>query len=85
MRWQLAVGSLPDQFRLEECQVPSLEALVPWSQKRFGSVHPRVLSWLASIVFGGFKIGSLERRVEYRIPRGEYAALPRFYDGIDAR
>lgn len=43
------VDSLPDEFRLDECQVPSLQALVPWSQKRFGSVHPSVLSWLASV------------------------------------
>jgi hypothetical protein len=39
----------PEEFRLEDCQVPALKALVPWAQKRFGSVPPRLLSWLASV------------------------------------
>src|SRR5262249_16914600 len=39
----------PDEFSLDDCQVPSLKALVPWSQKQFGLVHPHVMSWLASV------------------------------------
>jgi len=43
------VEALPDEFRLAECQVPSLKALVPWSQKHNGVVHPHLISWLASV------------------------------------
>ncbi len=43
------VESSPDEFTLDECQVPSLKALVPWSQKQYGVVHPHVMSWLASV------------------------------------
>jgi hypothetical protein len=43
------VENSPDEFSLDHCQVPSLQALVPWSRKRFGLVHPHVLSWLASV------------------------------------
>jgi hypothetical protein len=43
------VESSPDEFSLEDCQVPSLKALVEWSWKRFGVVHPHLLSWLASV------------------------------------
>ena len=43
------VQELPDEFSLDDCQVPCLKSLVPWSQKRFGSVHPHLLSWLASV------------------------------------
>ena len=43
------VESLPDEISLDNCQVPALKALVPWSQKRFGVVHPHVMSWLASV------------------------------------
>jgi hypothetical protein len=39
----------PDEFSLAECQVPSLKALLPWSQKRYGVVHPHLMSWLASV------------------------------------
>jgi hypothetical protein len=43
------VESLPDEFSLAGCQVPSLKALVPWAQKRYGVVPPRLMSWLASV------------------------------------
>ncbi len=43
------VESSPDEFSLDECQVPSLKGLVPWSQKQLGVVHPHLLSWLASV------------------------------------
>jgi hypothetical protein len=43
------VESWPDEFSLDECQVPSLKTLVPWSQEQYGVVHPHMLSWLASV------------------------------------
>ncbi len=43
------VQESPDEFSLDDCQVPCLKSLIPWSQKRFGSVHPQLLSWLASV------------------------------------
>ncbi len=43
------VESSPDEFSLDEGQVPSLKALVPWSRKRFGMVPPRLLAWLAAV------------------------------------
>src|SRR5262249_3348200 len=43
------VEGLPDEFSLEDSQVPSLKALVPWSQKQFDVVHPQLMSWLASV------------------------------------
>jgi hypothetical protein len=43
------VESLPNEFTLDDCQVPSIQSLVPWSQKHLGLVHPQLLSWLASV------------------------------------
>jgi hypothetical protein len=43
------VKGLPDEFSLDDCQVPSLKALVSWSRKQLGVVHPHLLSWLASV------------------------------------
>ena len=43
------VQESPDEFSLDDCQVPCLKSLIPWSQKRFGSVHPQLLSWLAAV------------------------------------
>jgi len=43
------VEEFPDEFRLGECQVPSLKALVPWSRRRLGAVHPRLVAWFASV------------------------------------
>ncbi|MGO9597435.1 MAG: 2OG-Fe(II) oxygenase [Isosphaeraceae bacterium] len=39
----------PDDFSLDDCQVPCLKSLTPWSQKEFGSVHPQLVSWLACV------------------------------------
>ncbi len=43
------VRAAPDQFRMDQCQVPSLKTLIPWSQKQFGQVHPELVSWLAAV------------------------------------
>ena len=43
------VESSPDEFSLDDCQVPCLKSLMPWSQKQFGLVHPQLVSWLASV------------------------------------
>ena len=34
------VQGSPDEFSLDDCQVPCLKSLIPWSRKQFGSVHP---------------------------------------------
>lgn len=45
-----------------------------WAVVGFGLVFGSMaLAWIAAIVLGGFKIGSLERRVEYRMTHDEYA------------
>lgn len=47
-----------------------------WLLVGFGLVMASmILSWLAAIVLGGFKFGSLERRVAHQIAREEYAAF----------
>jgi hypothetical protein len=38
-----------DEFRLSVAQVPCLNAVAPWAQKRFGQVPPRLLAWLNSV------------------------------------
>jgi hypothetical protein len=43
------VQQSPDEFRLGDCQIPSLKKLIPWSRKQFGRVHPRLASWLAAV------------------------------------
>lgn len=43
------VRQTPDEFRLAECQIRSLKKLLPWSLKRFGHVHPQLVSWLAAV------------------------------------
>ncbi len=43
------VQQSPDEFRLDQCQVPVLKALIPWSEKQFGRVHPQLASWLAAV------------------------------------
>jgi hypothetical protein len=43
------VESQPDEFRLDDCQVPTLATLVPWSRRKYGVVHPPLESWLASV------------------------------------
>jgi hypothetical protein len=41
-----------------------------------------VMSWLAALVAGGFKIGRLERRVKFALPRDE---LGKFYERFNRR
>lgn len=43
------VRELPDEFSLDDCQVPALKSLIPWSRQRFGSVHPQFKSWLDAV------------------------------------
>ena len=43
------VEESPDEFSLDDCQVPCLKSLIPWSRKLFGSVLPQLASWLASV------------------------------------
>ncbi|HUY32790.1 MAG TPA: 2OG-Fe(II) oxygenase [Pirellulales bacterium] len=37
------------EFSLDKSQVPCLKALLPWSQRQLGLVHPQLASWLASV------------------------------------
>jgi hypothetical protein len=39
----------PEEFRVEQCQVPTLKTVVSWSRKRSGSLHPRIVAWLADL------------------------------------
>jgi len=43
------VHKYPEEFRLDECQVPSLKVLIPWAMKRFGAVPPLLESWLGTV------------------------------------
>lgn len=43
------VERLPDDFSLDDCQVPGLKSLIPWSLRQFGSVLPQLAGWLASV------------------------------------
>jgi hypothetical protein len=43
------VQESPDEFSLDDCQVPCLKSLIPWSRKQFGSVLPQLVSWLVSV------------------------------------
>ena len=43
------VQQSPDRFNRDDYQVPCLKSLVSWSLKRFGTVHPHVAAWLASV------------------------------------
>ena len=43
------VERFPEEYRLDECQVPALKATVPWARKQDGVVHPLLLSWLESV------------------------------------
>ena len=45
---QFVQGS-PDEFRIDNCLVPCLKSLVPWSQRQFGSVHPQLMAWLSAV------------------------------------
>lgn len=43
------VRESPDAFSLDDCQVPCLKSLIPWSQKQFGAVQPQLTSWLIAV------------------------------------
>jgi hypothetical protein len=43
------VQQAPDRFRVDDCQVPCLKALIPWAQKRFGAVPAQLASWLGAV------------------------------------
>jgi hypothetical protein len=43
------VRELPGEFSMDDCQVPTLKLLIPWSQQRFDSVHPQFKSWLDAV------------------------------------
>jgi hypothetical protein len=43
------VQASPDEFSLDDCQVPCLKSLIPWSQKQSGSVRPQLVSWLIAV------------------------------------
>jgi len=43
------VEESPDEFSLDDCQVPCLKSLIPWSRKQFGVAHPQLVSWLVSV------------------------------------
>ena len=43
------VQQTPDEFTLNDCHVPSLQALVPWSEKRLGSVPAQLTAWLKAV------------------------------------
>jgi hypothetical protein len=36
----------PHQFSMDDCQVPTLKSLLPWSKRRLGFVHPQLVAWL---------------------------------------
>ena len=42
------VRESPDAFSLDECQVPRLKSLIPWSRTQFGLVHSQMVSCLAA-------------------------------------
>lgn len=43
------VRESPKRFSLDNCQVPALLMLIPWSRQRLGSVHPQFKSWLDEV------------------------------------
>ena len=44
------VQQSPNEFNLDDCQVPCLKSIVPWSLKRFGSVPRQLaLGWSPSV------------------------------------
>ncbi len=43
------VRELPDEFSLDDGQVPTLKLLIPWSRQRIGSVVPHFKSWLDAV------------------------------------
>jgi len=43
------VQSAPNDFSLDDCQVPCLKTVIPWAQKHFGTVQPPLAHWLAAV------------------------------------
>jgi hypothetical protein len=43
------VEESPDAFSLDDCQVPALRSLIPWSRRQLGSIPPPLAAWLASV------------------------------------
>ena len=43
------IRELPDEFTLDDCQVPSLKSLIPWSQKHLQQVPTQFKSWLDAV------------------------------------
>jgi hypothetical protein len=43
------VQQAPDDFNMDDCQVPCLKSLIPWSRKQLGRVPSQLASWLASV------------------------------------
>ncbi len=43
------VREWPTEFTVEDGLVPAMKQLIPWSQKRFGEVHPQFQSWLGDV------------------------------------
>ena len=43
------VQSAPNDFSLDDCQVPCLKTVIPWSQKHFGTVQPPLAHWLDAV------------------------------------
>lgn len=39
----------PDEFQLDQCQVPALKMLIPWCREQLGHVHPQLASWLVLV------------------------------------
>ncbi|MHB1422348.1 MAG: 2OG-Fe(II) oxygenase [Gemmataceae bacterium] len=39
----------PDEFNLDNYQVPCLQSLISWSRQQFGSVPPQLAAWLSSV------------------------------------
>ena len=43
------VRCCPEEFSLDDAQVPCLRSLIPWAHKRSGSHHPQLARWLAAV------------------------------------
>jgi hypothetical protein len=43
------VRESPAEFNLDDCQVPCLVSIVPWSRKRLGHVHDELAKWLEAV------------------------------------
>lgn len=43
------VQESPEVFRLDQCQVPCLTTLIPWSEKQLGQMPSSLAAWLASV------------------------------------